>query len=175
MNAPVVPSSDQNTGNFQNSNADAPITGPVTHAYSSDQPYQNQAFSTEQPYQAGPGYQVGPGYQTGPNQQPAAGGQAYPGAVPPRTVTEDPGKVLGIISLVATLSTFLGFNFIGPVVGIITGHFARKYSRGAGYADNEMGKWGFILGIVFLGLAALGALIGISLGAVSGLWGLYAS
>ncbi|SMX97890.1 protein of unknown function (DUF4190) [Brevibacterium iodinum ATCC 49514] len=87
---------------------------------------------------------------------------------------EDPGKVLGIISLVATLSTFLGFNFIGPVIGIITGHMARKRSQEAGFGDNEMGKWGFILGLVFLGLLVLGWALGISFGIVGGLASLMA-
>ena len=87
---------------------------------------------------------------------------------------EDPGKVLGIVSLVATLSTFLGFNFIGPVVGIITGHMARKRSQEAGYGDNEMAKWGFILGLVFLGLLVIGWALGISFGIVGGLASLMA-
>ena len=87
---------------------------------------------------------------------------------------EDPGKVLGIVSLVASLSTFLGFNFIGPVIGIITGHMARKRSRDAAYGDNEMGKWGFILGLVFLGLLVLGWALGISFGIVGGLASLMA-
>lgn len=98
------------------------------------------------------------------------------GAQPPQSyrqrAEEDPGKVLGIISLVATLSTFLGFNVIGPIVGIITGHMARKNSRGAGFADNEMGKWGFILGIVFISVAALGGLLGLSIAGFAGLAGL---
>lgn len=85
---------------------------------------------------------------------------------------EDPGKVLGIISMVATLSTFLGFNFVGPIIGIITGHMARKNSRGAGFADNEMGKWGFILGIVFISVAVLGGLLGLSIAGFAGLAGL---
>lgn len=85
---------------------------------------------------------------------------------------EDPGKVLGIISLVATLSTFLGFNIIGPIVGIITGHMARRRSREDARGDNEMGKWGFILGLVFLGLAVVGWVLGISVGIASGLAGL---
>lgn len=87
---------------------------------------------------------------------------------------EDPGKVLGIVSLVATLSTFLGFNFIGPVVGIITGHMARKRSQEAGFGDNEMDKWGFILGLVFLGLLVIGWALGISFGIVGGLASLLA-
>ena len=98
------------------------------------------------------------------------------GAQPPQSyrarAEEDPGKVLGIISLVATLSTFLGFNFLGPIIGIITGHMARKNSRGAGFADNEMGKWGFILGIVFISVAALGGLLGLSIAGFAGLAGL---
>ncbi|SDT06135.1 protein of unknown function [Brevibacterium siliguriense] len=88
---------------------------------------------------------------------------------------EDPGKVLGIVSLVATLSTFLGFNFIGPVIGIITGHMARKRSQETGFGDNEMGKWGFLLGLVFLGLLVLGWALGISFGIVGGLASLMAA
>jgi hypothetical protein len=82
--------------------------------------------------------------------------------------------VLGIVSLVATLSTFLGFNFIGPVVGIITGHMARKRSQEAGCGNNEMAKWGFILGLVFLGLLVIGWALGISFGIVGGLASLMA-
>ncbi|GAA1870745.1 DUF4190 domain-containing protein [Brevibacterium marinum] len=104
------------------------------------------------------------------NQNYSTGAQS-PQSYRPRT-EEDPGKVLGIVSLVATLSTFLGFNFIGPIVGIITGHMARKNSRGAGFADNEMGKWGFILGIIFVSLAALGGLLGLSIAGAAGLAGL---
>lgn len=103
-------------------------------------------------------------YGTGAQPQP-------PQSYRPRA-EEDPGKVLGIISLVATLSTFLGFNFLGPIIGIITGHMARKNSRGAGFADNEMGKWGFILGIVFISVAALGGLLGLSIAGFAGLAGL---
>lgn len=103
-------------------------------------------------------------YGTGAQPQP-------PQSYRPRA-EEDPGKVLGIISLVATLSTFLGFNFIGPIVGIITGHLARKNSRAAGFADNEMGKWGFILGIVFISVAALSGLLGLSIAGFAGLAGL---
>lgn len=100
-------------------------------------------------------------------------GSGAPQAQPYRPrAEEDPGKVLGIISLVATLSTFLGFNFLGPIVGIITGHMARKNSRAAGYADNEMGRWGFILGIIFISLAALGGLLGLSIAGVAGVAGL---
>ncbi|GGC32347.1 hypothetical protein GCM10010974_13460 [Brevibacterium sediminis] len=111
--------------------------------------------------------------------RPSAGQYEAPQSYPTQyrngqRAEEDPGKVLGIVSLVATLSTFLGFNFIGPVVGIITGHMARKRSQEAGFGDNEMGKWGFILGLVFLGLLVLGWALGISFGIVGGLASLMA-
>ncbi|MGO2861222.1 MAG: DUF4190 domain-containing protein [Brevibacterium sp.] len=112
-----------------------------------------------------------PGQHQRTDYQQHTGPQSYvPGPAP--RAEEDPGKVLGIISLVATLSTFLGFNFLGPIVGIVTGYMARNNSRRAGYADNEMGKWGFILGIVFLSLAALGGLLGLGFVGAAGLFGL---
>ncbi|WP_137825072.1 DUF4190 domain-containing protein [Brevibacterium sp. 2SA] len=82
---------------------------------------------------------------------------------PAQRAAEDPGKVLGIISLVATLSTFIGFNFIGPAIGIVTGYMARRASKEAGFGDNEFGKWGFILGLVFIGIAVVGAVLGVSI------------
>lgn len=111
--------------------------------------------------------------------RPSAGQYEAPQSYPTQNrygqrAEEDPGKVLGIVSLVASLSTFLGFNFIGPVIGIITGHMARKRSQEAGFGDNEMGKWGFILGLVFLGLLVLGWALGISFGIVGGLASLIA-
>ena len=126
-----------------------------------------------------------PGAGFDPDRTHPQPGQAFPPDVPrthptshpapsDRRAEEDPGKVLGIVSLVATLSTFLGFNFIGPVIGIITGHMARKRSQEAGFGDNEMAKWGFILGLVFLGLLVLGWALGISFGIVGGLASLMA-
>ena len=106
-------------------------------------------------------------YPTDPNYS-----NSYPAHTYRQRSEDDPGKVLGLISLVATLSTFLGFNFLGPAIGIITGYMARKNSRSAGFADNDMGKWGFILGIVFLGLAALGGLLGLSIAGAAGIFGL---
>ncbi|RBP63425.1 hypothetical protein DFO66_11048 [Brevibacterium sanguinis] len=122
---------------------------------------------------------AGDSRQFGDDQQFRYDQQIHSEPLPPRShpaapgrAADDPGRVLGIVSLVATLSTFLGFSVLGPIVGIITGWMARNSSRQAGFADNEMGKWGFILGIVFVSLAALGALLGISIGAFAGLFGL---
>ncbi|MGC3021022.1 DUF4190 domain-containing protein [Brevibacterium sp. FAM 24630] len=143
---------------------DDPHSGQLDAAHAGQElpPYSQQNPSgVSQTYPGAP--------QTYPGQPP----MAYASRTDPRT-EEDPGKVLGIVSLVATLSTFLGFNFLGPVIGIITGHMARKRSQDAGRADNEMGKWGFILGIVFLGLLVLGWVLGISFGLVGGLASLLA-
>ena len=118
-----------------------------------------------------PNYTPNSNYTSNPDYTSSTGYYEAPQSHRPRT-EEDPGKVLGIISLVATLSTFLGFNVLGPIVGIITGHLARQNSRGAGFADNEMGKWGFILGIIFISLAVLGGLLGLSLAGFAGLAGL---
>ena len=135
-------------------------------------PTPNSDYTAETNYPSNSGYSS------------TTGGQGYleanqgytTGAQPPQSyrarAEEDPGKVLGIISLVATLSTFLGFNFLGPIVGIITGHMARKNSRSAGFGDNEMGKWSFILGIVFISVAVLGGLLGLSIAGFAGLAGL---
>lgn len=98
--------------------------------------------------------------------------QSYQYHYPQPRAEEDPGKVLGIISLVATLSTFIGFNFMGPVIGIVTGYLARKKSRSAGLADSELGKWGFILGIVFVSLAVLGGMLSLLFAGFAGLAGL---
>lgn len=134
----------------------------------------NTDYRSNTDYTSNTGYPSNTGSQGyyDPSQNYGTGAQPQaPQSYRPR-VEEDPGKVLGIISLVATLSTFLGFNFIGPIIGIITGHMARKNSRGAGFADNEMGKWGFILGIVFISVAVLGGLLGLSIAGFAGLAGL---
>lgn len=80
---------------------------------------------------------------------------------------QDPGQTLGIISLIASLSTFIGFAVIGPIVGIILGKMARTKSREAGLPDNTLGKWGFILGIIFLILGLLGIILAIILGVIA--------
>lgn len=80
---------------------------------------------------------------------------------------QDPGQTLGIVSLIASLSTFIGFAIIGPIVGIICGKMARTKSREAGLADNTLGKWGFILGIIFLILGLLGVILAIIIAVVA--------
>lgn len=79
----------------------------------------------------------------------------------PAAGQQDPGQTLGIVALIASLSTFIGFAIIGPIVGIICGKMARTKSREAGLADNTLGKWGFILGIIFLILGVIGIILAI--------------
>src|SRR5699024_10953668 len=108
--------------------------------------------------------------RSGPYASPARSGlPARCPAPSARRAEEARGKGLGIVSLVASLSTFIGFNVVGPVIGIITGHMARSRSKADGRADNEMGRWGLILGIVFLALLAFGWMLGISAGIVGGM------
>lgn len=76
------------------------------------------------------------------NAQPPAYNQQPAGAP-----AQDPGQTMGILALV--------FAFVCAPVGIILGFIARKKSREAGFADNALGKWGFILGIVFVCLWVL--------------------
>ncbi|MEV0982997.1 hypothetical protein AB0I45_01370 [Brevibacterium sp. NPDC049920] len=45
---------------------------------------------------------------------------------------------------------------------------ARTKSREAGLADNTLGKWGFILGIIFLILGVIGIILAIILVVVAG-------
>jgi uncharacterized membrane protein len=162
MNAPIAP----NPGQHQNPNEPHPSTGSSTQSGfgTGPQTYGQKAYGQQ-------------AYEPRSFSQQPYGQHMYGGVDPTvygQRAEEDPGKTLGIISLVATLSTFLGFNFIGPIVGIITGYLARKKSREAGRSDNEMGKWGFVLGIVFAALASLGWLLGISFGLAGGLFSLMA-
>ena len=54
---------------------------------------------------------------------------------------EDPGQTLGIVGIILA--------FVAAPIGIIVSYLARKKSRESGRADNQLGKIGFILGIVF--------------------------
>ena len=74
--------------------------------------------------------------QYGSAPQPPA--PAYGGAP-----MEDPGKTLGILALV--------FAFVFSPVGIVLGAIGGKKSKEAGF-DNQLAKWGLILGIVFTAL-----------------------
>ncbi|MFZ1258650.1 MAG: DUF4190 domain-containing protein [Candidatus Saccharimonas sp.] len=78
-----------------------------------------------------------------------------PAAVP--VAAEDPGKTLGIVSLVTSL---LGVSLVGLITGII----GRKKSKAAGYKNN-MALAGIILSIV--GMVTAVTMIIVLMGAVS--------
>ncbi len=91
------------------------------------------------------------------NQQPAAygmNGATGPAGSP--STGEDPGRVLGIVSLV------LAFFF--ALAGLIVGIIARNKSKAAGYS-NGFAKWGIILSIVFMVLGLIATIIVIAGGA----------
>lgn len=64
--------------------------------------------------------------------------------------TEDPGKVLGIVALVAV--------FFVSLLGLILGYVARSQSRKAGF-ENTPAKIAIILGWIFLILGILGGIL----------------
>jgi hypothetical protein len=86
-------------------------------------------------------------------------GQPYSSA--PGGGQQDPGQTLGIVALVASIASFFIVPLIGSIVGIICGRMARTKSREAGFGDNALGKWGFIIGIISLILAVVGIIFGI--------------
>ncbi|GAA1348781.1 hypothetical protein [Falsarthrobacter nasiphocae] len=59
---------------------------------------------------------------------------------------EDPGKILGILSIVAI--------FFMPLVGVILGYIGRKNSREAGFSG-ELGHIGFVINLILTVLGAL--------------------
>jgi len=86
-----------------------------------------------------------------PQQQPQQPSQPQPAAAP-QVQREDPGKTLGIVSIVLD---FVGFALIGIVLGVMS----KKKSKEAGF-DGSLGNIGMIIGIVFvvLNIVILGAI-----------------
>lgn len=80
-----------------------------------------------------------------PQPQYASAPPAYGGAP-----TEDPGKVLGIVALVAV--------FFISLLGLILGYVARSQSRKAGF-ENTPAKIAIILGWIFLILGIIGGIL----------------
>lgn len=68
----------------------------------------------------------------------------------PHEAETNPHNALGIAAFIASMSSLLGFAFIGPIAGIIMGGMARKRSREDGLSDNKFGRWGVTWGIIFL-------------------------
>gem|GEM_PF-1518776 len=88
------------------------------------------------------------GHSAGPYGGPPPGG--YPAGPPvPQPQGEDPGRTLGIISIVAA--------FVASVVGIVVGAIGRKKSREAGF-PGTLGTIGMSLSIV---TAVVGLVVGV--------------
>lgn len=94
------------------------------------------------------------------DQQPQPGQQFSPA---PQVRVEDPGKTLGIVSIVLDV---IGFAPVGLVLGVIS----KKKSRQAGF-DGSLGNVGMIIGIIFtiIGVLFVGFLALISVVAYSGI------
>lgn len=82
-----------------------------------------------------------PPTQVQPMQQPTAPN------TPPQAQAEDPGQVMGIISIVLS---FFGLGLIGIILGVLS----LNKSKAAGY-KGTLGLVGTIIGIVFTVLALL--------------------
>lgn len=68
--------------------------------------------------------------------------------------SQDPGKTMGILSVVFSGANFLGFPT--AIVGLILGYVARNQSRKAGVYDNTLAKVGIILGWIAVALTVVG-------------------
>ncbi len=98
-----------------------------------------------------------------PNQQPAPAPTPAPTPAPvapeqpaaPAPTGENPGKTMGILSLIFSL---LGFGIVGLILGIV----GLKKSKSAGMSNGLalagiiLGIIGIIVGIIFLSLAIFG-------------------
>lgn len=91
-----------------------------------------------------------PQFTPQPTPQPAPASPVAPVAAQP--VGEDPGKTLGIVSLVTSL---LGMGLIGLILGIM----AKKKSSAAGY-KNTMALAGIIISILSM---VIGLIVGVAI------------
>ena len=74
--------------------------------------------------------------------------------------------------MIASISGFIVFVFVGPIVGVITGHIALKQLKTSGEGGRGLALTGTILGWVGIGLSLIIAIfffvvIGLAAGAAS--------
>ena len=105
------------------------------------------APATPAPYGSAPAYGTGPGYGAAPAYGAAPG---YGYGAPAKTNT------LAIVSLIASIASFVILPFVGSIVGVITGHMSLKQLKTSGEQGRGMALAGTIVGWVGLGLAVLG-------------------
>lgn len=112
---------------------------------SAGQPYQ-------QPYEQPSQQPYGQAYQ-----QPYAspGQQPYPGYAYPAPPTNQ----MAIVSLIASIVGVTILPLIGSIVGVITGHSARRQIRETGEGGEGMATAGIVVGWIGLGIAGIGVLM----------------
>ncbi len=107
---------------------------------------------------AAPAYGSAPAYGTPPAYGSAPAYGAAPGygyGAPAKTNT------LAIVSLIASISSFVILPFIGSIVGVITGHMSLNQLKTSGEQGRGMALAGTIVGWVGLGLTILGIIAAI--------------
>jgi len=122
--------------------APAPAPGaypPAQGAYPPP-PYGAAAPTAAPSYGTAPAYGAAPGYGYGAQ---------------PKTNT------LAIVSLIASIASFIIVPFVGSVVGVITGHMSLNQLKTSGEQGRGMALAGTIVGWVGLGLAILGIIAAI--------------
>ena len=102
------------------------------------------------PYGAAPA--AAPTYGTAPAYGAAPG---YGYGAQPKTNT------LAIVSLIASIASFIIVPFVGSIVGVITGHMSLHQLKTSGEQGRGMALAGTIVGWVGLGLALLGIIAAI--------------
>lgn len=95
------------------------------------------------PYAGQPGAQ-GYGYQ-----------QPYGGYAPSPYPVAPPTNTMAVVSLIASITGLTLFPFIGSVVGVITGHMARRQLQTSGEQGGGMATAGLVIGYVGIGLIVL--------------------
>ncbi|GAA5204288.1 DUF4190 domain-containing protein [Microbacterium jejuense] len=103
-------------------------------------------YGTAPAYGAAPGYAATPGYAAAP-------GYGY--GAPAKTNT------LAIVSLIASIASFVILPLVGSIVGVITGHMSLKQLKTSGEQGRGMALAGTIVGWVGLGLTILGVLLAV--------------
>ncbi|WP_318152767.1 DUF4190 domain-containing protein [Microbacterium helvum] len=93
------------------------------------------------PYGTAPAYGAAPGYAAAP-------GYGY--GAPAKTNT------LAIVSLIASIASFVILPLVGSIVGVITGHMSLKQLKTSGEQGRGMALAGTIVGWVGIGLTIIG-------------------
>ncbi len=129
----------------------------------------SQPFEQAYPPSYGQGY--GQGYAQGyeqsyqqpygaPGEPYAYGGQqAYPGYAYPGRRTNS----LAVVSLVASIAGVTILPVLASIVGVITGHMARRQIRDSGEGGDGMAVAGLVIGWIGVGIAAAGVLVALLL------------